>query len=240
MNYKRIILFLTIVLALTFASRGARRGIDLVGLPGDLENAIRWRNSSEGAIYELKGNLPIKTFAKEGDYPIVAVGNEMAIIVSRNKYVNGDHILEKYFRKDGRVKITSILSNTVDFLPKFQALSSQEVEQIEEAKQRWEAEKAQWKYEAGRMRAINRALSEIELLTDDRKVIDRAYENAATVYDKCYQKTKSTKAAEKAMREFADKLIEDIKRENERRVQNWAKEHPEEYAAMLKAQEEER
>ena len=53
------------------------------------------------------------------------------------------------------------------------------------------------------MRALNRALSEIELLTDDRKVIDNAFVNAASVYDSRYQQTESTTEAERAVQEFA-------------------------------------
>ena len=237
MKLRRMILTSAMVLALPFAGIAAH-SIDLENI-GDLTLAIQWGKTS--GVYELgEGDfLRITNFTEEGN-PIVSIGNKNAIIVSNHDYVTGDLILGKYFRAVGRYKITLSLLNRVDFFPKFKELSSGEVEQVEAEKHRLAAKEAQRIYEVRRMRAVRRALSEIELITDDMKIINDAYANAAKVYDKSYRETQSTSVAERVAQEFADKLINDIKCENERRLREWAKNHPEEYDAMIKAQEEER
>ena len=239
MKCRSTILALVILFALPFTGTCARKEFSLDNLL-DLKFAIGSGIILPGAIYELSSEDRLVVFrVADRNTPVVVVDGKFALVVANGSYVDGDSIYgARYFKSDGIGQYN--YKDDVLTVRKFRELSYKESARIEEEKLRWEAEKAQRIYEAGRIRAIKRALSEIELLTDDRKVIDNAFVNAASVYDSRYQQTESTTEAERAVQEFANKLIGDIKRENERRFQNWAKEHPEEYAAMLKAQEEER
>ena len=205
---------------------------------------------AQNTVFELEEGSWMKVLQinEDGSISVGVNDGTYALLVMRGDYVDGNLICgPKYFRLNGTGKFSFNTISKDRTVRKFREVSEREAEQIDAIKQEQAAIIERQRYEAKRLGIAKMALKELHTLTDDEKVLNDAYDKVQKIYDEAYKKTLSENDAKAAAIEMASRLIGVVKKEieaervrKEKEFQKWAKEHPEEYKEMLRAEEEER
>ena len=217
-----------------------------------LRLGIEYDLTGNGAntIYELEEGSQFGVLQVNEDGTIVArTENKYALIVPRSSdLVDHQKVYgPRYYRYVGTGHFSFSAVDRKNTVRKFKEVSQREFEKIEAFRQELLARIEEQKRMHRRQACLDKVLSGIRDLTDDEKTINFTYEKVGEKYDEVYRKTGSESDAEAMAKVAADALLDILVKENEKKelakkkeFEEWTRTHPEEYAEMLKAEEEER